>query len=383
MSRLSRFLARLPLLLFLAHAYVAIRLVGIPASGWEWLGILAMLACYAAVMTGFALRRSAGTPRGDLLAWLGFLALGLFSWLFVLTLARDAALLLWQAIAYTGLWPHASAAWLAATRAAIPLAGVAATVWGLRQARRTARVKTVRIELPGLPAGLDGLCIVQLSDLHIGPTIKHDYLQRIVDAVNAQDADIVAITGDVVDGSVPALREHTSPLGKLHARHGAYLVTGNHEYYAGAEAWVGEFRRLGLHVLMNEHRVIEHGGARLVLAGVNDYGAAAFDRAQASDPARAVAGAPAGAPRVLLAHQPRSAQAAEPVGFDLMLSGHTHGGQFVPWNFFVPLQQPVVAGLHRVGGLLVYVSRGTGYWGPPMRVGAPSEITRIELRRAG
>jgi hypothetical protein len=229
---------------------------------------------------------------------------------------------------------------------------------------------------------LAGFTIVQLSDIHVGPTIKREYVQAIVDRVNELDADLIAITGDVVDGSVEQLRAHTAPLGQLSSRHGSYFVTGNHEYYAGAAAWMNEFERIGLRGLHNRHVVISHRGARFVLAGVTDFSAAAFDAAQASNPEAALAGSPPDLPRILLAHQPRSAIAAETAGFDLQLSGHTHGGQFWPWNHFVPLQQPFTAGLHQLGRLAVYTSRGTGYWGPPMRVGAPSEITRIRLRRA-
>lgn len=183
---------------------------------------------------------------------------------------------------------------------------------------------------------------------------------------------------------MPELSEHTAPLGSLRAPHGVYVVTGNHEYYAGAHAWIDELRRLGLRVLLNEHVAIERDGATLVLAGVTDFSAGHFDPAHRSDPIAALAGAPAeAAVRVLLAHQPRSAAAAAEAGFDLQLSGHTHGGQFLPWNLFVPMQQPYVAGLHRHRNMWVYVSRGTGYWGPPKRFGAPSEITRIRLRAAG
>jgi len=156
-------------------------------------------------------------------------------------------------------------------------------------------------------------------------------------------------------------------------------VTGNHEYYSGAYAWIDELRRLGARVLLNEHVMIDHGGAAVALAGVTDYSAHHFDRAHRSDPARASQGVPPGAVKVLLAHQPRTAPDAERAGFDLQLSGHTHGGQFWPWNHFVRLQQPFTAGLRRLGHMWVYVSRGTGYWGPPMRFGSPSEITRITL----
>jgi predicted MPP superfamily phosphohydrolase len=183
-----------------------------------------------------------------------------------------------------------------------------------------------------------------------------------------------------VDGSVAELRGHVAPLAGLLSRHGTFFVTGNHEYYSGALPWMAELRSLGVSVLMNEHVVLERGGASMVLAGVADYGAHHYDPSHRSDPVAALLGAPADAAlRVLLAHQPRSAAAAEQAGFDLQLSGHTHGGQFLPWNFLVRLQQPFTAGLHRLGGLWVYVSRGTGYWGPPKRLGAPSEITHLKL----
>jgi len=253
------------------------------------------------------------------------------------------------------------------------------TLIGYVNARRVARVVRVDIPLANLPPALAGFGIVQLSDIHVGPTIKSDYVQAIVDRVNQLDADLVVITGDVVDGSVDQLRTHTAPLGTLRSRHGSYVVTGNHEYYSGAAAWGREFERIGLRGLHNRHVVIAHRGARFVLAGVTDFSAGAFDAAQASDPVAALAGSPPDLLRILLAHQPRSAAAAEAAGFDLQLSGHTHGGQFWPWNHFVALQQPFTAGLHRLGRLAIYTSRGAGYWGPPKRFGAPSEITLLRL----
>jgi predicted MPP superfamily phosphohydrolase len=236
------------------------------------------------------------------------------------------------------------------------------------------------VPIEGLPEALHGYSIAQISDIHVGPTIKRPYLNAIVNRVNALDADAIAVTGDLVDGSVQRLGLHTQPLARLSAPDGAFFVTGNHEYYSGAEEWIVELRRLGLTVLLNEHVVRRRGGAALMIAGVADYSAHHFNPAHRSDPQLAAAGAPLDlAVKILLAHQPRSATAAEAAGFDLQLSGHTHGGQFFPWNLFVPLQQPFVAGLHRVRRLWVYTSRGTGYWGPPKRFGAPSEITLVRL----
>jgi uncharacterized protein len=241
----------------------------------------------------------------------------------------------------------------------------------------------VRVDVPiaDLPAALHGFTLAQISDVHVGPTIRQDYLQRIVTRVNALGADVVAITGDLVDGRVAELAPHVAPLAGLQSRHGTFFVTGNHEYYSGAHAWIIELRRLGLTVLLNEHVVLRHGvlAESLILAGVTDFSAGHFDTAHASDPHAALLGSPAGAVRVLLAHQPRSAVAAAKAGFDLQLSGHTHGGQFWPWNLFVRFQQPFTAGLNRLEGLWVYTSRGTGYWGPPKRFGAASEITVLRL----
>ena len=157
------------------------------------------------------------------------------------------------------------------------------------------------------------------------------------------------------------------------------MVTGNHEYYSGAQGWIRELRRLGTRVLLNEHVVLDHDGAPVTIAGVTDYSAHHFDASHRSDPVGASAGAPTEGLRVLLAHQPRSAAQALAGGYHLQLSGHTHGGQFWPWNFFVRLQQPFTAGLNRLGRMWVYINRGTGYWGPPMRFGIPSEITLIRF----
>ena len=294
--------------------------------------------------------------------------MGFFSSLLVLTVARDVLLLPFSAPSFAGV-----------SAALVPLLALLVSLIGFVNARRVPRVVTVDIPLNNLPAQLAGFSIVQLSDIHVGATIKRNYVQAIVDRVNSLEADLVAITGDVVDGEVPTLAAHTAPLGELKSRHGTYFVTGNHEYYSGAEAWVAEFRRLGMHALMNEHEVLTHDGAALVIAGVTDFSAHLFDPAQRSDPAKALAGSPPDAPRILLAHQPRTANAAAIAGFDLQLSGHTHGGQFWPWPLFVRFQQPYTAGLHRQDKLWIYTSRGTGYWGPPKRFGAPAEITLIRL----
>jgi uncharacterized protein len=363
------------------HLYIGARIVpAIPGQFAAALVALMLAASSVLVPAGFFARRVA-TPRvAEVLAWAGFLFMGLFSSLLVLTVLRDALLLAGSIVNLAIASALPIDALRADSAAAVPLLGIAITFVGYLNARRTAGVVTVEIPVRELPTALQGFTIVQISDIHVGTTIRRQYVEAIVEAVNRLRPDIVAITGDLVDGSVAELAPHVAPLARLVSRHGSYFVTGNHEYYSGVEPWMVEIRRLGIEVLHNQHVVIARDGAKLVLAGVPDYSGAHFSSAHRSDPEAALAGAPADAAvKILLAHQPRSATAAAQAGFDLQLSGHTHGGQFLPWTFLVRLQQPFTAGLHQLGRLRVYVSRGTGYWGPPKRLGAPSEITQIRL----
>jgi uncharacterized protein len=380
--RRSRFFVRAIGIGVLLHVYVGLRLIPELPVGPALRGLAALwlvLSC-CLIPLGMLARTLQRQPLADRLAWIGLLTMGFFSSLLVLTLLRDIVLA--SMLTVEALWPHTVplARWQIDSAAAVPLLALLSTTIGFVNARRRARVVTVNVPIDKLPAELDGFTIVQISDIHVGPTIKQRYVNAIVDAVNRLKPDLIAVTGDVVDGSVAQLADHTRPLGRLAARYGTYLVTGNHEYYSGADQWIAEFERLGLRVLMNEHVVLDHDGARVLIAGVTDYTAEHFDPAHRSDPAAALAGAPGDVRvRVLLAHQPRTAAAAADAGFTLQLSGHTHGGQFFPWNFFVRLQQPFTAGLARLNNLWVYTSRGTGYWGPPKRLGAPSEITRVRL----
>lgn len=381
---------RIPLYALLAtlHLYVGWRLVGSLAE-WPWLsGIVLSLLVLSYLLLHFGLQfRRRARRFADQLSWASMTAMGLFSTLFVLTLLRDVLLVLVAVIAWamTSEFAVASStlAWPAlasGTAMFVLLSTLVITVLGMWNARRTAAIVNVEVPISGLPAALHGFTIAQISDIHVGATIKGRFVDGIVNAVNRLNADMVAVTGDLVDGSVEDLAHHVSPLARLTSRHGTFFVTGNHEYYSGANAWIVELRRLGLRVLLNEHVVLNHNSATLLIAGVTDVSAHHFDSAHRSSPQSALANAPEHVLiRVLLAHQPRSAHEAADAGFNLQLSGHTHGGQFWPWNFFVRLQQPFTAGLHRLQGLWVYVSRGTGYWGPPKRFGAPSEITYLRL----
>ena len=257
-------------------------------------------------------------------------------------------------------------------------------LWGYVEAMRVPRVRRVEVAIPRLGAGLDGLKVVLITDTHYGPIDRVRWSHGVTEVVNRLDADIVAHTGDIADGTVAQRTDQAAPLGDVQARYARVYVTGNHEYYGEAEAWLQRMGELGWEALHNRHLVVERGGDRLVVAGVDDRTAAGTGlQGHRADHATALAGADPDLPVLLLAHQPKQITDAVEHGIDLQLSGHTHGGQMWPFHYLVRLDQPVVQGLTRHGERTqLYTSRGTGFWGPPFRIFAPSEITELTLRSA-
>jgi predicted MPP superfamily phosphohydrolase len=245
---------------------------------------------------------------------------------------------------------------------------------GMIEARGTHEIVDVEVHLEKLPQSLDGFTIVQLTDLHVGMTIDRHFVQRVVDRANELSPDLIALTGDFVDGKVEDLREEIAPLANLRAKHGVYAVTGNHEYYAGVDPWVAEISTLNVQYLRNKRVRIDNGNGAFELAGVDDWSGQ-------EDLVAATHGRDDNLALVLLAHQPRQVRRASKYGVDLQLSGHTHGGQIWPWHYIVKIQQGgLLEGRYEYGGTQLYVSRGCGYWGPPVRLLAPLEITRVILR---
>ena len=299
---------------------------------------------------------------------MGFLFVAFFG---IADLGRLAAALV-RRISGTPLDP-AKRVFLARTVAA-GVGGVVAglSAVGIRSALGEVHVKELDIFLRGLPAELAGFKLVQISDVHVGPLLRKDWVAQVVDRIARLSPDAVAITGDLVDGRVHEIAEHVAPLSRLRPPRGMYFTTGNHEYYSGVEEWYAHLPSLGVRPLRNERVELAPG---LDLAGIEDpTGAPDLPRALAGrDPSRAL---------VLLAHQPRQFMEASRHGVSLTLSGHTHGGQIWPFSWLVALAQPYLAGLHRRGESQLYVSRGTGFWGPPMRVFAPAEITLLRLQPA-
>ena len=359
------------------------------------LAVLALLPVLAVL-----LRRQLSLDTSAPLAWVGFVWLGLALYLVVALVALEPVRLLlrrWprrsRAVPVDGapatddLEPSASAdssrrlflaRGLAVTAGAVAL-GTAGT--GAYLANTAPVVRRVPVTLAGLDPALNGLRIVTFSDGHRSATYGGRRFERVVETVNGQRPDVVAIVGDLVDGSVEELREDVAPLADLVSAQGVYFVTGNHEYFVETRAWLRHLPTLGVDVLRNERVPITRGSAAFDLAGIDDRTAAASGLpGHGADLDAALDGRDDGRPVVLLAHQPVQVAQAQAARVDLQLSGHTHGGQLWPFDYAIRLDQPVVSGLSRHGDTQLYVTTGVGYWGPPMRIGARPEVTVVELR---
>lgn len=256
-----------------------------------------------------------------------------------------------------------------------------ASAVALRSALTGPVVTHVAVRLRRLPHAQAGTTIAQISDLHVAPLLGRDYVARVVARTNALQPSLIVITGDLVDGTVEQLRDAVAPLAELRAPHGVYFVTGNHEYYSGVDPWIAELTRLGVRVLRNERVTIGDAAASFELAGIDDWTAASFGGGHGANLAEALRGHDPARELILLAHQPKAIYEAAELGVGLMLSGHTHGGQIWPFGYLVKLAQPYLAGLAQHGATQIYVNRGTGYWGPPMRLAVPPELTLLELQR--
>ena len=357
------------------HYFLWIRLARDPAwpapfvrgMGWA-LGALA-----ASIPLGMIASRSLSRETAAPLSWFSYTWMGVMFVLFLTLLPME---LVRAGARLGGVDPERRVALARILAGAAGIIGVLESGVGLATVLRRVKVETVRVPMAKLPKALSGYKIVQLSDVHVGPTIGRAFIEQIVRTTNALEPDMVAITGDLVDGSVADLGALVEPLKELRAKDGVFFVTGNHEYYSGADQWIAHLEKMGIRVLRNERLELREG---LDLAGVDDTSAHNFGHGHGQDVERAMKDRDASHALVLLAHQPKAVLEACKHGVDLQLSGHTHGGQIWPWGYAVRLDQPHVAGLHDHEGTAIYVSRGTGYWGPPMRVAAAPEITRIEL----
>lgn len=306
------------------------------------------------------------------LLWIAFGSMGVLSFALVLLIARDLASFVVTADLRT---PAASLAILSASALLFLV--------GFLSAHHGVRIRRVAVPIENLPPELAGLKIVQITDLHVGPTIRKRFVEKVVRLAAKADPDLIVVTGDLADGRVQDLADHVAPLSALRAPLGQYYVTGNHEYYWEGAGWIEKAKELGLSPVLNDHAIVRKDGKSFAIAGVPDPAAEHFGH-PGPDVERAFAGIPGEAyPRIFLCHQPKYAAAAEKQGATLQISGHTHGGQFFPWTLVASWVHRFNSGLHRLQSMWIYVSRGTGYWGPPVRVGSPAELTLLELVAAG
>ena len=319
-----------------------------------------------------------GRRRQDRAARIADTTLGVVWVLFVWSILGGLLRLVLWAFGVSGTDPSRAVVVAVAVVAAVLLA------WGHYEAMRVPRVKRLDVALPRLGPGLDGTRVVVLADTHYGPIDRARWSARVADAVNALDADVICHAGDIADGTLDQRRGQAAPLGVMRSRLAKVYVTGNHEYHGEAQGWLDHMAELGWEPLHNRHVVVHRGGDSLVLAGVDDMTAASSGLAgHRANLDGALTGTDPDLPVLLVAHQPKYVDQAASAGIDLQISGHTHGGQIWPFHYLVRLDQPVVRGLSRHGERTrLYTSRGTGFWGPPFRVFAPSEITLLTLRPA-
>ncbi len=363
---------------WLMHRYVWARLVRDAAWTAPWGRALTLAVCVLGALVPVVFLAMRWLPRfiNAPLAWVVYTWLGFALYLFLLTVVSDAG----RAVGWiTGTLPADPGRRIILARAAAgSVAGLSGLIGlgGLANVARGFDVRRVRVPLARLPPSASGYSIVQLTDVHVGPTIGRDFVEAVVRKTNELAPDLVVITGDLVDGTVEQLGALVEPLRGLRARDGVFFVTGNHEYYSGAAEWIEHLHGLGIRVLRNERVSIRDA---FDLAGVDDASAHRMLPDHGQDVPKALAGRDPARAVVLLAHQPKALKEALLWDVDLQISGHVHGGQMVPFNWIARLDQPLIAGLHLVERTWVYVSTGTGYWGPPMRVGSGAELTRIEL----
>lgn len=375
------------LFLVIPNLYIAYRAIALLSLATPYMVLLVsfIAVSFAIQALGIAGERSffpgwksALEPLVPFISWSAYLLYGFSSILFAYLLAGDVVRIFWHLVALPDN-PVSADRRLFLTLGAGALASTAIGVW---QATTGPTVKRVTIALKNLPQAFNGFTIAQISDLHVGPTIGRAYAKNVVEITNGLKPDLIALTGDFVDGTIDDLHEDVEPLRDLKSTHGSFFVTGNHEYYSGAQPWCEHFKTMGINVLANEHRVITHGGEAIILAGVNDYSTLRAGPSYACNPAKAIEDAPEDAVKILLAHQPITYELSEPAGYDLQLSGHTHAGQYFPFNLLIPFFHKYYKGLNRHKDMQIYINSATGYWGPPLRTGVPTEITLITLQSA-
>ncbi len=381
-------------LLLLGGSYVGLRLI--PRTSLRgWKKFLAYFLCYVPLINVVARHITRTTARAgqelapwmDIMLFTSYVLIGTLSVVATVVFAYDMYLLCrWLHKKLFRKIESQEAAQVNNSRrvflqnsvsAGIVAASGGLVAYGASEALFVPEVKHIRVPIANLPEEFQGYKIAQITDLHINKPVPPTRLENIVAKINALHPDAIAITGDLSDSFAEQVQEEMQPLSALSAPDGTFFVSGNHEYYTDIRGWLTEIRRLGIRNLDNAHSVVQRNDKRLLICGVPD-----IQQARYSNPILAQRGSQEGDIKILLAHQPQSIYEASKVGYHLQLCGHTHGGQFVPWTYVTDWVQPYIHGLYTVENTKLYVNRGVGYWGPPLRIGAPPEITLVELIKA-
>ena len=323
----------------------------------------------------------------DRLSFLGYTSLGFFTISFITVFAKDfisqIGSFISNLINTSNSLDNSKREFLKQSTVGFSMIGISgiASAYGLYNARIGPKVIKQDIYLSNLPLEFENFTIAQISDLHVGPTIKKPYVEDVLGKISQINPNLIAITGDLIDGSVKHLRNELEPLKDMIAEFGTYFVTGNHEYYSGVDSWLEETDRLGMINLINTNKIISKSKSQIAIAGITDFRAHQIKPSHRSNPELALKNVSNSIIKIVLAHQPNSIHAVHESKVDLQLSGHTHGGQFWPFTYPTKLANIYLEGLHDHMGTQIYVNRGTGYWGPPLRIGVPAEITLIRLKK--
>ena len=369
--------------LFVLYAYVGLRFVMpleiMSSSKYVLCFILFVFYCFPII--GILLYfNKIENNLSTLIHWLGYIGLGFVSLLFFVQLGADVLLLIKLLLAKGHNFDPHRRAFLGLSAKTI-VGGIAGlgSIWGLYSALKEPVIKRVEIEIDGLPESLKGFRMAQITDLHVGSMIGGNFVEKVSRKIKELNADMLFFTGDAADGSVQSYGEHLKSLAEIHPKYGKYFVTGNHEYYSDMNGWLQLIEGLGFNILVNESQNIIVNDATIMITGIPDRGGGHFSSFHKTDMKKALGGMNPSDFKILLAHQPKDVEYALKYGFDLQLSGHTHGGQYFPFSLLVQLAHPFIKGLHKRENTWIYINQGTGYWGPPLRIGTEPEITEIVL----
>lgn len=345
-----KFFTMIIIIALLGYVYIGRQLAG---KRWHW-GVLFIPFGFLIAFPAFR--------ENEIMANLAFLAMGFLTYLFFFTLLR-----------------HLAIKFKKKPVGAIPLVVLAIFAVGLGTLKAIHGIETVKVKVPvkNLPEELVGLRIIHISDLHIGPTIGKTFVENVVNRVNAEKPDLIAFTGDIGDAWVKDHHEDAYPLADLKSTYGSFYVPGNHEVYWNQNEWVEKFTSLGMHALINRGEKILHREKGILIAGVPDPRSGLI-----WETVKPIREFPDSVFRILLSHRPEVAEGIAADDYDLILAGHTHGGQFFPWTIIAWLDHKYYVGLYKLKKGHVYVNPGTGSWGPLLRLGTTPEITVLELERA-